>query len=85
MGLLIKKIELRTIDQCDTCHKAIDELAPLAKENNIPIVIRNPLDSDELMPVVCFVEENGEGSQKKTCFEGYTQETHELAKLFIKK
>lgn len=83
MGLLIKRLEIRTDDSCKTCHTAIDELVPLASMHNIPVVIRNPLESDEFIPVVCFIEDM-DGCQKKTCFEGYSKDTKELFNLFVK-
>ena len=80
---MIKRLEIRTDDTCKTCHVAIDELVPLANQHGIPIVISNPLETDEFIPVVCFIEEL-DGYQKKTCLEGYSDNTKELVEMFIK-
>ena len=80
---MIKRLEIRTTENCKTCHTAIDELVPLASMHNIPVIIKNPLDSDEFIPVICFIEDV-DGYQKKTCFEGYSDDTRKLFDLFVK-
>lgn len=82
-GSVIKRLEIRTDDSCKTCHTAIDELVPLANQHKIPVVISNPLETDEFIPVVCFIEDV-DGYQKKTCFEGYSDDTRKLFDMFVK-
>ena len=80
---MIKRLEIRTNGSCKTCHTAVDELVPLANQHGIPVIISKPLETDEMIPVVCFIEDIG-GYQKKTCFEGYGEDTKALFDLFVK-
>ena len=80
---MIKRLEIRTNGSCKTCHTAVDELVPLANQHGIPVIISKPLETDEMIPVVCFIEDI-DGYQKKTCFEGYGEDTKALFDLFVK-
>ncbi|MBS3748149.1 MAG: hypothetical protein KGY67_00430 [Candidatus Thermoplasmatota archaeon] len=77
-GSVIKKLEIRTNDTCPTCHHAINDLVPLAKKENIPVSITKPLETDEFIPIVCFIE-----NTKKTCFEGYSDDIKDMFHLFV--
>jgi len=78
-GSAIKKLEIRKDNSCPTCHIALEELIPIAKEHDIPVEIKQPLDTDDLIPVVCMVEDD-----IKTCFQGYDKRVKKLFKMFIK-
>lgn len=75
---VIKRLEIRTNNECPTCHQAINELVPLAEKEKIPVTINKPLETDDFIPIVCFVEDS-----KKTCFEGYSKDIKDMFHLFV--
>jgi len=65
-----KRVDFYTFDGCDSCEKALNDIAPILSEKNIPLNIKKHDMPGFIAPLICIIKDKN-GKEKQECIEGY--------------